>query len=128
MIDQDTPSGTPVNVVEDDGTTTETTTRSLPWRLGSGALVVLLEGRTGGYSAERCTVRDPSDPRPHPEFNRGFAAGRESAAALADSEAVDWKVTATHEPGSSTSAWQRAVDKQNALSGLARHIREGRGR
>ena len=129
MIRDDTPRGTLVDVLEDGGTITKTKTNSVPWRLGHGALVVLLEGKSGGYSAERCWLREGVvEEKPHPEFSRGFAAGRESAAALADSEAADWKVTATHEPGSSTPAWQRAVDKQNALSGLACHIREGRGK
>lgn len=51
------PSGTPVTVTLDDGSKWQTRTRSEAWALGSGAPVVLLEGKTGGYSLERCRLR-----------------------------------------------------------------------
>ena len=51
-----TPVGTPILLVEDDLTVTFTRTRSEPWRLGHGELVVLVEGRTGGYLLSRCFV------------------------------------------------------------------------
>jgi hypothetical protein len=52
------PVGTPVRVVlvkAHDGhpaKTFDTVTRSKAWRLGHGATVVLIEGKTGGYSVE----------------------------------------------------------------------------
>lgn len=51
------PSGTKVTVTLDDGSEWQTRTRSEAWALGSGAPVVLLEGKTGGYSLERCRLR-----------------------------------------------------------------------
>jgi hypothetical protein len=53
VLPLDAPSGTEVLVAEDDQTITLTRTRSETWKLGSGDHVVLLEGRTGGYSVER---------------------------------------------------------------------------
>jgi len=50
----DAPAGTAVLVVEDDHTITRTVTRSAPWKLASGHLVVMLKGRAGGFAAERC--------------------------------------------------------------------------
>jgi len=47
------PAGTPVHLMEDDGSVTETRTRSAAWQLGHGQPVVLVEGRTGGYSLWR---------------------------------------------------------------------------
>jgi hypothetical protein len=47
------PAGTRVVVVEDDFSLTLTDTRSEPWPLGSGHWVVLLVGRTGGFSIDR---------------------------------------------------------------------------
>lgn len=59
---EDDPSGTPVFLVEDDGTVTQTVTRSEAWRLGHGALVAKVRGRTGGYLAERLSVPLPEPP------------------------------------------------------------------
>ena len=50
----DAPEGTRVLVVEDDKTITRTVTRSAPWKLPNGRMVVLLKGRAGGFAAERC--------------------------------------------------------------------------
>lgn len=54
-VTEDTPSGTTVALVNDQGEVTITSTRSVPWVLG-GKLVVLVYGRSGGYLAERCYV------------------------------------------------------------------------
>ena len=51
------PEGTPVMLTLDDGTKTFTVTRSLPWQLGHGAWVVLVEGKSGGWALERVEVR-----------------------------------------------------------------------
>jgi len=56
-IADNTPSGTEVLVLLDSHELAQTSTRSKPWRLGSGELVVLLDGFTGGYSALRCFAR-----------------------------------------------------------------------
>lgn len=62
MIDTTAPAGTAVRIAEDDGSVTHTKTRSLPWQLGHGAWVVLVEGRAGGYSCERMSVdKEQSD-------------------------------------------------------------------
>lgn len=53
-VDEQTPVGTVVLVAEDNQTITRTATRSEPWRLGHGELVVSLVGRSGGYRASRC--------------------------------------------------------------------------
>lgn len=55
------PPGTPVGVVEDDGSITLTRTRSAAWALGGGHLVVSLNDRAGGYSLERVTPLDEDD-------------------------------------------------------------------
>ena len=47
------PPGTPVQLTNDDDVIEETKTRSPAWLLGSGHPVVMVEGRTGGYSLER---------------------------------------------------------------------------
>lgn len=47
------PIGTRVALTEDDGSTTTTVTRSVPWQLGDGTWVVLVHGRAGGYLLER---------------------------------------------------------------------------
>jgi hypothetical protein len=47
------PSGTPVIVTLGDGTRWKTRTRSEAWTLPNGRRVVLIEGRSGGYSLER---------------------------------------------------------------------------
>lgn len=58
QLPRDAESGARVIVVEDDFTVTLTTTRSAPWELGCGEWVVLLVGRAGGYSLERCFTLD----------------------------------------------------------------------
>lgn len=55
-VGEDTPEGTAVLLVEDDGSVTKTRTRSAPWKLGHGELVVMVEGRAGGYMASRLTI------------------------------------------------------------------------
>ena len=57
-------AGTPVVLREDNGELTFTRTRSEPWQLGgnnaaTGAWVVLVEGKSGGYSLERITPNAP---------------------------------------------------------------------
>lgn len=52
------PSGTYVCVELDDGSSWFTLTRSEAWTLPSGHHVVLLQGRTGGFSLERVTAVD----------------------------------------------------------------------
>lgn len=47
------PVGIEVVVREDNGTLTLTRTRSEPWQLGDGTLVVQIEGRIGGFAASR---------------------------------------------------------------------------
>lgn len=47
---QTTPIGTPVAVLEDDGSITDTKTRSEAWLLGDGSPVVKVEGKSDGYS------------------------------------------------------------------------------
>jgi hypothetical protein len=54
------PVGTPVVVRRDDGSKFETTTRSMPWVLGHGATVILVDGISGGYSLDRVSVRRAS--------------------------------------------------------------------
>jgi hypothetical protein len=61
-LSEDDMPGTPVFLVEDDGTVTQTVTRSETWRLGHGALVVKVKGRTGCYLAERISVPLPEPP------------------------------------------------------------------
>lgn len=62
-LNDDDPSGTPVFVVNDLGRVWRTKTRSMPWALGCGTKVVLLEGKSGGYDVERCTV-DETEVKP----------------------------------------------------------------
>jgi hypothetical protein len=50
------PEGTSVLLTLDDGSKIATRTRSLPWQLGHGAWVVLVEGKTGGWALERVEV------------------------------------------------------------------------
>ena len=52
------PVGTAVWVKRDDGHEEATTTRSMPWLLGSGDAVILLVGITGGYMLERVRLRE----------------------------------------------------------------------
>ncbi len=51
----DLPINTNVLVRLDSGENWITRTRSDPWQLASGHWVVLLEGRTGGFSLKRIT-------------------------------------------------------------------------
>lgn len=51
------PSGQPVYLTEDDGSLTATQTRSNAWELGSKEAVVMITGRTGGYSLKRIEAR-----------------------------------------------------------------------
>lgn len=53
---QSDPPETVVEVVQDNGSTVVTKTRSDPWKLGNGTLVVLYHGRTGCYPASRVFV------------------------------------------------------------------------
>ena len=48
-----TPEGTAVELIDDLGKRSRTRTRSVAWTLGHGEPVVLVEGRTGGYSLAR---------------------------------------------------------------------------
>jgi hypothetical protein len=50
----DAPAGTFVLVVEDDKSVTRTSTRSVPWKLASGHVVVMLSDRRGCFLAQRC--------------------------------------------------------------------------
>jgi hypothetical protein len=60
-VNESTDSGARVAVIDDRGVVHVTYTRSAPWRLDSGDLVVLLVGRTGGYRASRCWVLSDED-------------------------------------------------------------------
>lgn len=51
--------GTKVEVTLDDGSKWITETRSEPWELGSGHKVVMLKGKSGGYSFDRVKPVDP---------------------------------------------------------------------
>lgn len=53
---RDTAEGTRVILIDDDGVPHLTRTRSIVWPLGHGALVVKVEGTTGGYLLERVFV------------------------------------------------------------------------
>lgn len=46
-------SGTPVVVIQDDGSQVISKTRSIAWALGHGEAVVSYEGRSGGYALSR---------------------------------------------------------------------------
>lgn len=50
------PIGTAVAVTLDNGQVWMTKTRSEMWAVGSGDIVVMLEGKSGGYLASRCAV------------------------------------------------------------------------
>lgn len=50
------PIGTPVTVTNDHGDTTDTATRSQPWKLGD-TWVILLTGISGGYALARVVER-----------------------------------------------------------------------
>lgn len=45
--------GMKVIVTRDDGVELSTVTRSMPWALGHGVMVVKVEGISGGYDCER---------------------------------------------------------------------------
>ncbi len=47
------PPGTPVIIIQDDGSHVTSKTRSAAWTLGHGEAVVSYEGRTGGYLLSR---------------------------------------------------------------------------
>lgn len=47
------PAGSEIELVNDFGKVEATRTRSEAWQLGHGAIVVLVEGRTGGYDLSR---------------------------------------------------------------------------
>ena len=47
------PSGTPVIVIQDDGSQVISKTRSIAWMLGHGEAVVSYEGQSGGYALSR---------------------------------------------------------------------------
>lgn len=47
------PVGTPVIVIQDDGSRVKSKTRSAAWTLGHGEAVVSYEGRSGGYLLSR---------------------------------------------------------------------------
>ena len=51
------PVGQSIALTEDDGSLTYTQTRSHAWDLGSGEPVVMVTGRTGGYSLKRIEAR-----------------------------------------------------------------------
>ena len=52
-IQEHEPAETRVEVTLDDGSKWYTKTRSEPWRLGDGTLVVSLKGKAAGYLASR---------------------------------------------------------------------------
>jgi hypothetical protein len=60
---EDLPEGTPVLLVNDLGLYELTKTRSLPWKLGHGELVVMVEGRSGGYAFDRIWVASKTPER-----------------------------------------------------------------
>lgn len=60
-VDETTPEGTAVYLVESDGSVTKTRTRSPVWPLGDGELVVSVEGKTGGWAIDRMTVVPEGD-------------------------------------------------------------------
>jgi hypothetical protein len=63
-VTEETPPGSTVVLLDDEGRAHVTRTRSSPWRIGNGTLVVSVMGRTGGYMAQRCHVLSrPGDPR-----------------------------------------------------------------
>lgn len=47
------PVGSPCVLTEDDGSQTETHTRSIAWELGHGQAVVKVDGKSGGWMLER---------------------------------------------------------------------------
>lgn len=55
-VNEQTPRSSVVILIDDSGDAHITFTRSEPWKLGDGTLVVKVNGRTGGYRADRCHV------------------------------------------------------------------------
>lgn len=49
--------GTPVSVLNDDGSTTKTKTASDAWLMGGHSAVIRLEGYSGGYLLSRVSVQ-----------------------------------------------------------------------
>ena len=47
------PPGTPVIVIQDDGSEITSKTRTIAWSLDCGEAVVCYEGRSGGYALSR---------------------------------------------------------------------------
>lgn len=45
--------GSPCVLTLDDGTQVQTATRSIAWRLGSGSVVVMVDGKSGGWNIDR---------------------------------------------------------------------------
>mgnify|MGYP000338848993 CR=1 FL=1 len=54
------PSGQSVCLTEDSGSLTHTQTRSEAWELGSGESVVMVTGKSGGYSLDRIKAQIPT--------------------------------------------------------------------
>ena len=54
-VDESTPEGTRVALVDDQGVVHLTRTRTMTWG-GGGRLLVAVVGRSGGYIASRCFV------------------------------------------------------------------------
>lgn len=50
------PVGSPCDLLQNDGTTLRTRTRSIAWELGHGQAVVKVEGKTGGWELERVRI------------------------------------------------------------------------
>ena len=51
--------GQAVTLTEDNGSKTKTHTRSNAWDLGCGEPVVMVDGKSGGYSLKRIEAREP---------------------------------------------------------------------
>lgn len=52
-FNEEIPSGSDVIYTDDFGKEHATKTRSESWELGSGDAVVMIEGKSGGYSVDR---------------------------------------------------------------------------
>lgn len=55
-VTMETPIGTPIVRVDDQGQVHLSRTRSAPWELDEGRWLVLVDGISGGYLASRCHV------------------------------------------------------------------------
>ena len=51
------PVGQPIHLKEDDGSITNTQTRSVAWETGDGNPIIQVDGKRGGYSLKRITAR-----------------------------------------------------------------------